>query len=64
MEVLEETELEQQRQQRRAFEQQRNGELVEAQQLEAFETRRRLEIVSSVATFRTDAASSRRPPRS
>jgi hypothetical protein len=66
MEVLEETELETQRHQRRTFEQQRNAELIEAQQLEAFETRRRLEIVRSsyFIIARTGAACSRRQPRS
>ena len=45
MEVLEEEELRIIKEQQREFEQVRNSELVEAQQLEAFESRRQSEIV-------------------
>ena len=45
MEVLEQEELKIMRVQQRDFEQVRNAELIEAQQLEAFEIRRHLEIV-------------------
>lgn len=45
METLEEEELRVAKEQQREFEQLRNSELVEAQQLEAFENRRQLEIV-------------------
>jgi len=45
MEVLEEEELRIIKEQQRGFEQVRNAELIEAQQLEAFESRRQAEIV-------------------
>ena len=45
METLEEEELRIIKEQQREFEQLRNAELVEAQQLEAFESRRQNEIV-------------------
>lgn len=45
MELLEQEELRIMREQQRDFEQVRNAELIEAQQLEAFEIRRHLEIV-------------------
>jgi len=50
METLEEEELRIIREQQREFEQVRNAELIEAQQMEACETRKQEEIVSLILT--------------